>query len=80
VANILVFYSEIPNSKRESCCNESPFVVILSPYIQILGSYLKLGPQFWDEFHWTVIDKKRSEDGLLTKPKLVTWKTGTCVV
>jgi len=55
-------------------------MVILSPYIQILGSYLKLGPHFRDKFHWTAIDKKRSDDGLLTKPKQVIWKTGICAV
>ena len=34
-----------------------------------------------DKFHWTAFDKKRKryDDGLLTKPKLVTCKTCVCV-
>jgi hypothetical protein len=28
----------------------------------------------------TALDIERSDDGLLTKPKLVTWKTSICVV
>jgi hypothetical protein len=41
-----------------------------------------LNPICKDKFHWTAFDKnkkKRYNDGLLTKPKLVTCKTCVCV-
>ena len=33
-----------------------------------------------DKFRWTAVDKERSDDGLLTDPKLVTWQTCICTL
>jgi len=32
-----------------------------------------------DKFHWTALDKEKSDGGLLSKLKLLTWKSGICV-
>jgi hypothetical protein len=40
-----------------------------------------LSPACKDQFHWAALNfKKKSDDGLLTEPKLVTWKACICVV
>jgi len=51
-----------------------------------LGSIKKRSLDFFyrqpsnETYHWTAVDKERSDNGLLTMPKLVTWKFYICIV